>query len=309
MQPGPSRLVEMAYIAREFYVNDVPLVQIAEHLGVSRFKVARMLGEARDLGIVRIIVRSPEGVTVEGLEEIAARYGLREARCAIPQDRTAAGVREALGRLASDYLSEAVSPADVLGFASGRTLSAIADHLPPLPPCDAVQLTGLAGPLDETAGDLLRRVTSRSGGRAFPIHAPLVASDPAAAEAFRRQPATAEAFDRMRGVTKAIMAVGSWDPVASQLAEALAAEEREALVTAGVRAEVSTVLFDERGRVVPGLEDRSIAISLDTLRAIPEVVLVAGGREKLDALRAVLRAGIATVLITDDDTAHRLLER
>lgn len=55
--PQHQRL--MVHAARRYYLDDASKVAIAEELDISRFKVARLLEEARDQGIVRIDVVDP----------------------------------------------------------------------------------------------------------------------------------------------------------------------------------------------------------------------------------------------------------
>jgi DNA-binding transcriptional regulator LsrR (DeoR family) len=49
-----------------------------------------------------------------------------------------------------------------------------------------------------------------------------------------------------------------------------------------------------------------MAIGLDVVSAIPNVVLAAGGQHKISAIRAALNAFETNVLITDSDTAQEL---
>ncbi|MGE8474235.1 MAG: sugar-binding domain-containing protein, partial [Paraburkholderia hospita] len=56
------------------------------------------------------------------------------------------------------------------------------------------------------------------------------------------------------------------------------------------------------------LNRRTVAISLDDLRKIEDVVLVSGGTKKFHVTRAALRGRYASVLVTDEDTARRLCD-
>src|SRR5688500_12716080 len=47
---GPAELVLTATVARRFYLEGVSKIDIAAELGMSRFKVARMLDRARETG-------------------------------------------------------------------------------------------------------------------------------------------------------------------------------------------------------------------------------------------------------------------
>ena len=51
---GPAALVLTATVARRYYFDGKSKSDIAEQLGLSRFKVARLLDQARATGLVRI---------------------------------------------------------------------------------------------------------------------------------------------------------------------------------------------------------------------------------------------------------------
>jgi DNA-binding transcriptional regulator LsrR (DeoR family) len=305
---GPDETVQVALVAREHYLNGKSRVDIADELGLSRFKVAKMLELAVETGIVTIRIESPGVVDVELSTRLADRFGLSRAFAVATPNDLSANVRDALGRVAADLLSEIVGSNDVLGLASGRTLNATISQLSRLAPCDVVQLAGMAGPVQNTSNALVGQITEVSGGHAYSIYAPLIVGDEATAASLRRQPSIQAAFARFPDITKAVVSVGSWDPPESQVVEVLTPDERADILNKGVRADVCATLIDDRGREVPALEGRSLAISLEQLRAIPEVILVAGGQQKTAALRAVLKAGVVTSLVTDARMAERLLE-
>jgi len=108
---------------------------------------------------------------------------------------------------------------------------------------------------------------------------------------------------------KVVVAIGSWDPPNSQLHDTLDNVVRDALRRKRIRAEVCSTMIDEDGKqILGGLLDRSISITAEQLRRIPEVVAVAGGRSKIAAIRAVLRAGFVTSLVTDTGAGEALIE-
>ena len=63
----PSEVVLAARVARQFYLEGVSKVDIADRLGISRFRVARLLDSARDAGMVRIEI----GLPLERAEVVA----------------------------------------------------------------------------------------------------------------------------------------------------------------------------------------------------------------------------------------------
>ena len=69
----------MAEVARLYYVRDLTQQDIAERLGVSRFKVLRLLEQARAEGVVRFEIDDPAGVDDDLSRALEERYGLSTA--------------------------------------------------------------------------------------------------------------------------------------------------------------------------------------------------------------------------------------
>src|SRR5690242_8297188 len=114
---GPAALVLTATVARRYYLEGVSKSDIAAELGVSRFKVARLLDRARETGIVRIELHAPGGIDLDLSVRLRTAHGLRH--CVVvdaPEDDDDL-LRAALGRAAAELLSEIVEPGDVLGVA------------------------------------------------------------------------------------------------------------------------------------------------------------------------------------------------
>jgi DNA-binding transcriptional regulator LsrR (DeoR family) len=304
---GPDETVQVALVAREHYIHRKSRVDIAEELKISRFKVAKMLETAVETGIVTFTISAPGAVDVDLSNRLKAAFNLDRAFAVATPNDLSSNVRDALGRVAADLLSEIVTENDVLGMASGRTLSAMIGHLGHLARCDIIQMAGMAGPVHETSNAVVREVREVSGGNAYSIYAPLIVSDAATADSLRQQPSIQAAFRRFPQITKAIVAAGSWSPPESQIFDGLSQNERVDIFNKGVRADVCATLLDDEGHEVPALTDRTLGITLDQLREIPEVIVVAGGLQKTQALRSILKADFANTLITDARMAERLL--
>ena len=76
----------------------------------------------------------------------------------------------------------------------------------------------------------------------------------------------------------------------------------------GAVGDVLNHFMDKDGNLIQTeIEDRVISTDLDKLRQLKNVVGVAGGKDKVTAIKAVLNGGYLNVLITDSDTAAELL--
>lgn len=305
---GPDERIRIAHAARRFYLEDRNQVDIGKELGVSRFKVARMLEKARELGIVMIDVQLPDEISPELSIGLKNRFGLVHAIAVAAPSRTPDAIRQSLGQATATLLQEIVTPADTLGFTAGRTLDEATKLLSGLPRCDVVALGGIAGPVREHGVEIVRRVARASGGESYPIFAPLLVKDETTAAALRADPLIREAYSRFSRVTKGVVAIGSWNPPDSQLYDsANQGTTAQELVARGVVGEVVATLYDRDGNADSTLDERSLAITAEELKRIPEVIGVAGGAAKVEAIRAALLGGYITSLITDADTAVALL--
>lgn len=299
----------MVRVAKRYYLDDVSKVVIAEELGLSRFKVARLLERARSTGVVTISIHDA-GIPVPELESrLAAHLGLRRA-VVIEAGPSPDEIRTEVGRAAALLLGRTLRAGEVLGLAWGRTLTQMSTVMPSLPKVDVVQLTGTIGSdLDASPVEILRRVALQSGGSAYPIFAPLVVDEPDTADALRRTPDVARALAVVERVTTAVVSVGSWNPPNSQLLSALPQGERARLLERGVRAEIATTLVSDAGQVLaPEFASRCIAAGEARLRAIPRVIAAAGGADKAHAVAAIARAGLVNELVTDRTLAEAVLD-
>ncbi|MDQ1486613.1 MAG: hypothetical protein QOJ62_2306 [Actinomycetota bacterium] len=312
-EPGlsrPAELVRAAAVARLYFVESRTKSEIAEEFGISRFKVARILEQAKDLGLVRIEIATPDNIDDALSERVRKAFGLQHVVAVETGNGTEEQLRHALAKTAAALVCELVTENDVLGIGYGRTLTIMADTMDSLACCPVVQITGalLGVNTEQNSVELVRQISARNGGPAYPMYTPQVLPDAKTAAALRKQPEVAEAHRLFRAVTKAVVAVGSWNPPASQLYDALPPKQREALLRQGVRAEICATLLDDDGNVVAQeFTDRCISINGRDLKAIDEVIAVAGGEHKTAAVRSVLISGHANSLVTDTALARELL--
>src|ERR1700757_1604801 len=76
----PSEVVLAARVARQFYLEGVSKVDIADRLGISRFRVARLLDAALEAGMGRIEIRLARGLLDTGPSaRLCSAFGLRHA--------------------------------------------------------------------------------------------------------------------------------------------------------------------------------------------------------------------------------------
>lgn len=304
---GPTDLQLAAQAARLYYLADRSKIDIAAELDVSRFKVARLLDLAKSAGLVTIQVRDPEGVDEWLSDELRDRLGI--ARAIVVTD--VPNPRSQVGAAAARYLKDTIIADSNVGLAWSRSTQALAEHVRRLPRCTIVQLCGVVA---EAAGEehnveLVRRAASQAGVGAVTFYAPLVVSEAPVASALRRQPGIAGALERCGALATAVIAIGMWAPGESTVHDALASDEQRLFAERGAVAETCGILFDEDGTpLVDGLQDRTVAITVEQLRRTADVVALATDIERVPAMIALARSGIVSTLITHREVAHSILD-
>ena len=308
---GGSPLVEQ--VARQFFEQQLTKVEIAQRLGISRFRVARLLDRALADGVVRIEFRDTPSQDRELGRLVADRF--RIGRCVVAESSDAA----ALARLGAEVVDGLLDPGDSIGIAWGSTVSRVVRAMPRRADAslEVVQLAGSSASFEagEDPGDLTRVLADRLGAGHHRIHAPAFVGSVEVRAALLREPEVAAAVGRFASLDVALLGIGAFDmgeggqPSSSLLRSgAMSAAESKELVARGAVGDLIVHPFALAGAFVTSdLASRAIAISIPELRAVPTVVAVAAGAAKVAAIRGALATGVVGALVTDAATARRLL--
>ncbi len=213
---GPAEMVDATSVARSHYFGHRSKTDIAVELGMSRFKVARLLDLARTSGVVRITVADAGTLDLELSESLREELNLRYAVVVNTTRGSEWETREQLGAVAAKMLGEISTPEDVVGIGWARVVLAMAAHLSELRAHRVVQLTGaLTRPdVEPSSIEVVRDVALLAGARSSVFFAPMVVSDELTARSLYRQHQIADAVAHFGQVTKAVVGVGGWDPLA-----------------------------------------------------------------------------------------------
>lgn len=305
LDEATERLI--AQIARLYYWDDLPKTEIARQFGLSRFRIARLLEQGRDEGIVTIDIRGTGTHLGQMSVDLSAHLGLESF--VVLGGGGEAKARDRIALEAAEQIRALLTPGDTFGLSWGRTMLAVSEHLTDLPPTSVVQLTGTVGDdLSQSPVEIMLNIAGDSSVTAHPIFAPMYVTTTAGASALRAEPAIAATLDRFADLKLVAMSVGSWDPPVTQLREYFSSSDIAMLDAEGALAEFLGIFIDSSGRVVAAeLNERRIAATVDDLLRVPHVIAAAGGRIKVPAIMAAARSGLITRLITDDQAAVELL--
>jgi DNA-binding transcriptional regulator LsrR (DeoR family) len=308
-------------VARLFFERQLTKVEIASRLGISRFRVARLIDQALADGIVRIQFRDAPDRDLPLARAVEERFGLE--MCVVAgseRDTTSAD----LARLAGEVVDGLLGTGEAIGIAWGTTVARVVDAIPTRNDAsiDVVQLAGSSTSLDAATdpGDLTRVLAARLGGRPHRIHAPAFVESAELRAALVREPEVAATVARFDDLSIALVGIGAFSspsttspryaPSSSLLRSgSLSAADIARLSELGAVGDLLVHPFDASGRfVAPDIAERAVAIDVERLRRVPRVVAVAAGRAKVSAIRGALATGVIRILVTDAATAANLIE-
>ncbi|CAN7700294.1 sugar-binding transcriptional regulator [Caballeronia sp. dw_19] len=284
---------------------------VAMRLGVSNVKAHRLITRANQSGAVKVTIDGDVAECVVLEAEIADRYGL--AYCEVVPDLHEVGLPlRALGVAGAHFLQREIAARQggVIGMGHGRTLAAVVADMPRMD-AGKVRFVSLLGGVTRnyTANpyDVIHRLAEKTGAVSYVLPLPFFANTAEDREVLLSQRGVREVFDLAAHADLMIVGIGTAQPdaqlVASQMIEP--AEIHEVRDMGGL-GEVLGHFFDHAGKSVEtSLAARTVAPNLADLTG-RRIVAIAGGAEKIEAIRAVLNSGLLSGLITDEATALAL---
>lgn len=314
MDLDDERSIYLAQIASLYYDHDKSQQEIAEEFGVSRSAVSRFLTEARDRGIVEIIVHYPWRTSPQLEQELIYTFNLKAARVLQREKKSYEEMLEGLGVLAARYLDNILHDGMIIGISWGTALYQMIRAMRPrhLSGIEVIQAIGATGAqVEPTDGPILARLLSnRLGGYARYLHAPLIVDNEVGRDTLLQDRNIRETLARVKQADIMIVGIGTPNSELYSLLRAGYVDEVEAqrIRDAGVAGDICAQHYSLTGEWLDiDINRRAVGITLDALAGIDRVIGVAGGSQKGAAILGALRGRYVNVLITDDQAAQKIL--
>ncbi len=301
-------------VSKLYYEDSLTQDEIVERLHISRATISRLLAQARDVGIVKIMIIPPRGTYAALEAEIEQKYGLQEVIITeVPTPDSPQVISHELGAAAAGYLDRVITPHDVIGVSWGFTIRGMVAALEPrdFPDVRIVQMTGSIGkPESESyATELCQKMARAFSCKLALLPAPGVVRNKQTREVYLSDEHVATTISLLPRITIAFVGIGSLTSysIAMRDENILTRDDMHAAERMGAVGDIALRFIDSGGQPVPSeLNERIIGISTEDLLKIPRVVGVAGGESKINAIRAALRGKLVDVLITDQYTGEML---
>ena len=299
-------------VARRYYVAGESQADIASAISFSRPTVSRLLTEARQRGIVQLKISHPLERLASLEAQLTEAFGLKSARVADASSDV--NTASEVVRCAASLLVESCNEDSLITVSNGSAVAATVSAVPQMhwPRSRVVQMIGSLGqenPMTDSP-EVCRRLAWQLGGAFHALSVPLVLSSSAIAASMRQEAQIAATLALGGRAEVALVGVGTVQVGRSgHIFDAYETPETvAALVKAGAVAHICGHHISRDGEhIATPICKRTISIDPERMRQIPLVIGVAWGSQKVQALRAVMRGGFISALVTDKQTAEQLL--
>lgn len=295
------------------YVGGLRQAEVAKRIGVPSVKAHRLIARAVAEGAVKVSIEGDIIECIELEQALCARFRLETCEVAPDLEEDGLPLR-ALGLAGASRLRRWLESGEqiTIGIGHGRTLAEAVRAMPRFNTTGLSFVSLLGGLTRNFAAnphDVMHLLAEKTGARAYVMPVPFFANTTEDREVLLSQRGVSEVFQLAETAPLKIVGIGTVEAETQLVTSGMIEPaEIEAISSAGGVGEMLGHFFDPKGICLKTpLTSRTLAVSLDESRD-DRIIALAGGATKVDAIRAVLRSGRLSGLITDERTARALLQ-
>ena len=295
-----------------YFIGGNTQAEIGKKLGLNRIRINRLLALAREQGLVQVNVTGRLASCIGLEEQLKEKFNLNHA-VVVPSPIHDDQLPQVIGNAAGSYLGSQLKNDMSVGVGWGKTLRHSLRSVPRRN-YEALSVVSLMGGLTqsslvnphETASHLADIVSAKC----YYVAAPALTDSEATRDVLLKQSMVRDVFERGANVDLALLSVGELTSPNTMIQLGLISNtEATSLLKAGAVGDICGHWIDEQGQLVDHpINRRVIALPLQRLKNIPQLIIASGGRNKVDVLVGALRAGFANVLVTDETSAQLIMK-
>lgn len=302
-------------MAKLYYMDDMTQAKIAERFGLSRPTVSRLLAEAREKGIVKIIIANPTNDTRSIENEILETFGLKAVKVvSVPADDHNLAL-QMTAREAAPFFVDFLEPGDRIGVDWGRTMFEVSRNLPPvkLSNSTVVQLCGNLDNADaltyatEIISNFALKLNAKS---AYTLPYPVIVDSRIIYDILMYDEKVRSNMELVNGCNKFIVNLGvATDRSCLYKCGYLKPADLAELQACKAVGALCCHYFNDAGAICnEQLDSRTVSVAFEKLKDAPMVLSCICGSYKAKTLHTALKCGFIDVLAVDSLTAAAVLE-
>lgn len=303
MDDPSNKEYEITKVAWYYYVENLTQQKIAELIGVSRITVNKMLDEARNKGIIQFNIPLKYLKKIELEKAIKEKYNLEDVLI-IPTGEEE-NLKPMLGKAAAIYIENLLEDNSYINIGYGETLNSLISHLTKTSEksFSIISLTGGVMPYLPYYSNSNNKLSLNL------IPAPLFMDNWDAAAKIQLERSVQDIFDLSSLASLSVTGIGELSEDSTvQKSGIISKMDIKKMLMKGAVADILMHFIDKDGNVIESeYENKLVSTSLDKLREMHNIIAVAAGDSKVNAIDAAMKTKIFNRLITDENTAKQLL--
>lgn len=299
-------------IAYWYHILGMTQDEIAKRLSFTRQKVNQIINSLADLGIVNISIQGYERDNIELECTLENKFGLRQAIVASDYGERDTVIYK-VANVAAQYLNDKIQQGDIIGVSWGRTLAEVVNQMVyhKRNECRVVQLMGAQNIEQkvEKSDEIARNLANKLDCPSYMLYAPVVVEHENTKQMLMKERSIQVSFELMTKCNIAVLGVGELTEKSTMCTRGhITKEDIKILRKEGFVGDIAMnpIRKDGSWDNCP-LTDRLLNASVENLRGIGNVILVACGDEKVEAIQAALRTKSIDTLIADETTARNVI--
>ncbi len=296
-------------VAQMYYEKNLTQEEISKKLYISRSNISRMLKQAREAGIVEIIVHYPFERKRRLEAEFNRRFGLDDI-CIVDLNNTVGfELYSFTTKQAALYVNAMLNNDTVLAITCGNSICGMVHEMHPKSYLPYMQVVPLMGSIESSnmildGHYLVKQISDTYKSRVNFIMAPFRVDDEKMCENLMKRPAIIETLTLAENATIMVTGIG-----AKRQGGYLAKEECDDFFRSGAVGYIAGYYFDKYGKIIekPEYYNRLICASRKMFE-IPERIAVVADPSKDEATLAALRGKLINRLVTNDVVATAILD-
>ena len=296
-----------------YHVEGLTQAKIGERMNLTRRRINELLAAALEQGIVRIGFTSPLAENVELEIRLCEHFGLQDA-VVVPTPADPAQMHSVIGRASAGFLDRLIQvrkPRSI-GVGWGATLretvrQMTGAHEPEMRVRSL--MGGLTRGSEINTFEIVRSFAKVLNAKCHYFAAPIYAGSEEAHAVIMAQPVFQDFLRDATEVDISFLSVGDVTGRSLQVRYGLPAKtDIGELVASGAVGDILGRYLDAEGRPVDhALNRQAISPDLADYCGIPTRIVASGGPHKHAVLLATLKAGLATAIVTDAESARTVL--
>ncbi|WP_432408975.1 sugar-binding transcriptional regulator [Wukongibacter sp. M2B1] len=296
-------------VAWFYYMENMTQQKISQQLNISRMKVVKYLEQARNQGIVQFKIKSDGEKRINIEQTLMHKFGLKHAYVIPTVD---SNVNESIAKAAAQYIEGHITPNSYINVGYGDTVSRTINNLTFSlnVPVSLVTLSGGVSYYTSSIAGTGKIDPTRSNPQIYFVPSPLIVSSKEMAKGIWQEKSVREIINMAKLAHMTVVGIGAVDETATIFRNNMISRNELILLKMnGAVGDILSQFYDKNGNKIEfELHNRLISTQLNLLKNMRNVIGVAGGPSKIQAILGALQGGYLDALITDEATAESLVK-